>query len=187
VLEEVVAVVGESPVLESDLRLARLVRLVAPDVGAPSRSELLAARVRLELQFTDLEASGTLFRLQLDVDSTLEHLVEKGGGAARVREGLSRDGLSWDNLRDLAFRVAAAAAFTEQRLRPRIRLTAEDLRTAYVEELTPQLAEHGETPPPFSEVRDLLHRLLTERRLNEQIEAWLSTARSRHPVTVFRP
>jgi hypothetical protein len=187
VLEEVVAVVGESPVLESDLRLARLVGLVDTTEGRASRSELLTARVRLELQFTDLEASGSLFRLQLDVDDALQHLVESGGGAAQVRQGLAEEGLSWDDLRGLAVRVAAATAFTEQRLRPRIRLTAEELRTAYQEELTPRLAERGQTPPPFPEVRELLHRLLSERRLNDQIEEWLSTARTQHPVTIFRP
>jgi len=187
VVEEVVAVVGESPLLESDLRLAALVGLAAAVETTPSRSELLDARIRLELQFADLESSGALFRLQLDIDGALDRLVEHGGGMARVRRRLAGEGLSWDDVRDLAVRVAAATAFTEQRLRPRVRVTAEELRAAYASELVPQLAERGQTPPPLAEARDLLHRLLTERKLNEQIEAWMETARAQHPVTVFRP
>lgn len=187
VVEEVLAVVGSSPILDSDLRLAALVGLVDGATGDAGRSDLLRARVRLELQFTDLETTGTLFRLDLDVDAALDQLVERGGGTDAVSQRLANAGFSWDDVRDLAVRVAAVTAYVEQRLRPRIRVTPEELEAAYAGELVPRLESLGETPPPLPEVRDLLQRLVTERRLNEQIEEWLRTARTQHPVTVFRP
>ena len=190
VLEEVVAVVGDAPLLESDVTLAGLAGLVAAEPGdasPPSRRRVLEARIRLELQFRDLEASGTLYRLELDVDAAMVRLVEHGGGDAQLRESLARAGFGWDELRDLAVRLAAATAYVEQRLRPRVRVTTDELRAAYSEEVLARFSDSGEPPPPFPEVRDLLQRLLTERELNVQIEGWLEAAREQRPVTIFRP
>ena len=41
---------------------------------------LLETRINLELQFRDLEESGTLFRLDLDVAATRATLADRGGG-----------------------------------------------------------------------------------------------------------
>ena len=56
-VEEVLAVVGTTPILLSDLELAALVRLVdaEPEEAANTyRSRLLDARIRLEIEFRDI-------------------------------------------------------------------------------------------------------------------------------------
>jgi len=127
------AVVGSTPILHSDLELADLVSLVArdPDVTAGQhQSRLLDARIRLELQYRDLAESGTLYRLDIDLESALETLVARAGNEQELRTRLEEHGLGWADLEELALRVAAASAFTEQRLRPRVSVSLEEVRTA---------------------------------------------------------
>ncbi len=189
VVEEVVAVVGSTPVLRSDVVLAGLVRLLEPDPDEPPdsyRSRLVRARVRLELQYRDLAESGTLYRLDLDSETTRIALVERAGGEQRLRAAMVEEGLTWADLEELGVRVAAAAAYTEQRLRPRIRVTLDELQTAY-QELAARLEGTGDPVPPLTAVSDQLHQLLVERKLNAEIEQWLAAAAERHEITRFVP
>ncbi|HPA80169.1 MAG TPA: hypothetical protein PLS95_05085 [Thermoanaerobaculales bacterium] len=187
-IDEVVAAVGDTPILRSDLHLAELVRLVDPgpaetaeDLGA----RLLEARIRLELQFRDLEASGTLYRLDIDVAASRATLVERAGGEEAVAPALAASGLTAADLDELALRVAAVGAFIEQRLRPRVRVGTEEVRAAYQELVARPIEGAGETAPPFEEVQEQLHLLLAERKLNGEIERWLDAAAEQLEVTRF--
>lgn len=188
VLEEVMAVVDTTPILHSDIALAELVQLVAPDpqvTTSARRSQTLDARIRLELQYRDLEASGTLYRLDIDLETALASLVERGGGEEALRARLSDQGLDWADLEELALRIAAASAFTEQRLRPRVSVSIEEVRTAYEELVVARSAPEDGPVPPLASVHDDLHRLLLERKLNDEIARWLESAAERHDVTRF--
>jgi hypothetical protein len=200
-LDRVVAVVNNRPILESDITLARLCHLV-PDLdglpAAKARSKLVEARVRLEVQYQDLEASGTIYRLRFDPELTYRELLKRARvpvpprGAqppprgAAVRR-LAASGLTLDDIRDLAIRIAAVNAYVEQRLRPQVLITLPELRLAYQQTLAQKIAAHGETPPPFAAVRSRLRRVLVERKLNRLIETWIAQARSRLDVTLLNP
>lgn len=189
IVDEVVAAVGSAPLLRSDLRLAELVRLEAPAPGESPEgfgARLLETRIRLELQFRDLEDSGTLYRLDLELDPTRAALVERAGGEAAAASALAANGLTAADLDELALRIAAVTAFIEQRLRPRVRVGADELQAAYQELVVGPMAEAGELPPPLESVHAQLHLLLAERALNDEIERWLASAAEQSDVTRFQ-
>jgi hypothetical protein len=188
VLEEVLAVVDSTPILHSDIELAGLVSLVerGPDTTIDAyRSRLLDARIRLELQYRDLEESGTLYRLDIDLERALDTLIARAGNEQALRDQFEKHGLAWADLEELALRIAVTSAFTEQRLRPRVSVSLEEVRTAYQELIVAQYESHDQTVPPLTSVHDDLHRLLLERKLNEEIERWLDSVADRHDVTRF--
>jgi hypothetical protein len=188
VIEEVLAVVDTTPILLSDVELAELVQLAPPEPGevrTDYRSRVLDARIHLELQYRDLSDGGTLYRLDLDSDRSLGVMVDRAGGEERLRSRLPDIGLTWADVEQLSVRVAAAIAYTEQRLRPRINVTLEELQAAYQTEVVDRLEEIGQPAPPLPAVRDQLHRLVVERKLNAEIERWLDGTRERHEVTRF--
>jgi hypothetical protein len=190
VLEEIVAVVGSSPILASDLDLAAVVELLPrrSDESAPDyRSRLLDSRIRLELQFRDLETSGTLYRLKLDLASTLADLEERAGGRERLDEAASRNGLTTGDVEELALRIAATHAYVDERLRPRVSISMDELEMAYQGFVSEEPGDPATPPPELHQVRDQLHRLLLERKLNDEIELWLEDARTRLEVTRFAP
>ncbi len=188
VVEEVLAVVGNTPILYSDVTLAALVRLLERDAAENDqdfRSRLLDARIRLEVEFRDLEESGLLFRLDLDPQAARNALIARGGGAEALEPELAGSGLSWPDLEELALRMAAADAYVEQRLRPRVSVSMEEIDAAYQELLVAEIATADEPPPPIAVVQDQLRTLLVERKLNEEIERWLVRAGDRQEVTRF--
>ena len=187
VVEEVLAVVGNTPILYSDVTLAALVRLVERSAEAEQdyRSNLLDARIRLEVEYRDLEESGLLFRLELEPQTARSALMARGGGFETLERDLSVNGLSWPDLEELALRIAAVDAYVEQRLRPRVAVSMEEIESAYQELLVAEIATTDEPPPPLAAVQDQLRALLVERKLNEEIERWLTRAEERQEVTRF--
>ncbi len=187
VVEEVLAVVGNTPILYSDVTLAALVRLVDPatEIEEQYRSRLLDARIRLEVEYRDLEESGLLFRLDLDPQRARDALIARGGDTEVLGRELSASGLSWPDLEELALRIAAVDAYVEQRLRPRVSVSMEEIDAAYQELLVAEIATTDEPPPPVTVVQDQLRAILVERKLNEEIERWLVRAGERQEVTRF--
>jgi len=187
-VEEVLAVVGSTPILLSDLELAALVRLIEAEPEEPKdayRSRLLDARIRLEIEFRDIEDGGLLFRLELDPQRARETLIQRGGGMAQLAREFESRGLMTADLDELVLRVAAVDAFVQQRLRPRISVNMDEIEAAYQQLLVDEIAASDETVPPLATVRDQLHRLLVERKLNDEIERWLVRAMERHEVLRF--
>jgi len=188
VVDEVVAVVGSAPILASDIDLAALVGIVPREPEEPEagyRTRLLDARIRLELQYRNLESTGALYRLDLEGPGQVENLMARFESDAGLSSGLEPLGLGRTDIEDLGLRLAATTAYVEQRLRPRISVTTTELEGAYqrlVESLPP-----SEALPPLPSVEDKLRLLLVERKLNGEIERWLEEARERQEVIRFRP
>jgi len=186
-VEEVVAVVDRTPLLLSDVDLAELLVLIERPFGASDadyRSALLEARIQLEVQFRDLEASGVLYRLDLDVVGVRRNLLSAAGEAEAVAHELEVAGLGEADIDELALRVCAANAFAEQRLRPRISVSLQEIETAY-RRLAIELESQGEDAPPLTSVDDQLHRFISERKLNDEIERWVTRALDEREVTRF--
>jgi hypothetical protein len=187
-VEEVLAVVGSTPILLSDVALASLVRLVdveAFETAEMYRSRLLEARIRLEIEFRDIEDSGLLLRLELDPLRARQALIERGGGESLLFAGFDKHGLQAADLDELALRVAAVDGFVQQRLRPRISVNMDEIEAAYQQLLVDEIAASDEPVPPLAAVREQLYQLLVERKLNEEIERWLARAMERQEVLRF--
>ena len=187
-IEEVLAVVGNTPILHSDVELARILRLVdrePMEADAPFRRRLLDARIQLEIEFRDLEETGLLYRLELETERVRQSLIDRVGGEEPLRASLVEHGLVWPDIDEVVLRMAAVEAYVQQRLRPRVSVTAEEIEGAYQELLVNEIAAANEPIPPLSVVRDRLYEILIGRKLNEEIERWLERAASRQEVTRF--
>jgi hypothetical protein len=187
-VEEVLAVVGSTPILLSDVELAALIRLIDPQPAESQesyRSRLLDARIGLEIEFRDIEDGGLLFRLELDPQRAREMLIERGGGEAHLQAQFAERGLQSADLDELVLRAAAVDAYVQQRLRPRISVNMDEIEAAYQQLLVDEIAASDEPVPPFAAVREQLHLILVERKLNDEIERWLARARQRQEVLRF--
>lgn len=188
-VDQVVASVGRSAILQSDLELARIVRLVPVSGLSPgeARRAVFEGRLRLEIQYRDLEASGIVYRLEIDRKAVVREFESRAGGAKALASALEAGGLGMEDVQELALRVGAVNAYVNQRLRPRVRVTLQELKKAYQESLVLEIISRGGTPPSFATVRDQLHALLVERKLNGEIEKWIREARTRLEVTILVP
>ncbi len=186
-IDEVLAVVDRNPILQSDLALAELVGIgtSAETSATESEHDPLDARIRLELQYLDLIASGALHRLEIDVDQQLESMTTYGGGEIQLRENLAAQGLEWEDAEALALRVAAVQTWVKRHLRPRVTVTIRDVEEAYRRVIVEPMRDASTIPPSLAHVTEDLRRLVSEEKLNAEIERWLDQCRERHRVTRF--
>ncbi len=186
-IDEVFAVVDRNPILQSDLALAELVGIGASAETSDTESgyDPLDVRIRLELQYLDLIASGALQRLEIDVDQQLESMTTYGGGEIQLRENLAAHGLEWEDVEALALRVAAVQTWVKRHLRPRVTVTIRDVEEAYRRVIVEPMRDVGTVPPSLAHVTEDLRLLVSEEKLNAEIERWLDQCRERHRVTRF--
>lgn len=186
-IDEVLAVVDRNPILQSDLALAAIVGIgpLVQSTDTEGVHDPLDSRVRLELQYLDLIASGALQRLEIDVGQQLEAMTAHGGGEVRLREALATQGLEWEDVEALALRVAAVQTWVKRHLRPRVTVTVRDVEEAYRRVIVEPMRDEGTTPPSLAHVNEDLRRLVSEEKLNAEIERWLDQCRERHRVTRF--
>ena len=162
VVERIVAVVDERPLLLSDLRALMAVRGLA-------EGEALEAVIDERLM--QLEAS----RLpQADVspeeeDRALSLLLE-------TRKHLRAEAPEPD-LRRLLRRQLVILKYVEFRFRPQVRIGDDEVRRAWEEEQAGRPAG-----PALEDAQELIRARLERRALDERIEAWVRELRSRADV-----
>ena len=186
-VDEVLAVVDRNPILRSDLVLAGLVG-IAPSPGSSNTTsghDPLGSRIQLELQFLDLTASGALQRMEIDVGLQLESMTARAGGEAPLRASLATHGLEWEDVEALALRLAAVQTWVSRHLSPRVTVTTGDVEQTYRRVIVEPMREAGTTPPSMALVNEDLRQLVSEEKLNAEIERWLDQCRERHRVTRF--
>lgn len=184
-VEEVLAVVGDTPILHSDVELALLLDIVEREPVETHRSRVLDARIRLEIEFRDLEDGGLLYRLELDTAKVRESLIAGAGGEEALDRNLSANGLVWPDVDELVLRIAAVNAFVDQRLLPRISVSIEEIEAAYQDLLVKEIAASDKSIPPLATVSGHLRQILVARKLNDEIERWVERASERQEVMRF--
>jgi hypothetical protein len=162
ILERIVAVVDERPLLESDVRALQVVRGLAEEA---------AREAAIDERLMHVEAA----RLpQADVSPEEENhalalLVEK-------RPAL-RGEVPEPDLRRLLRRQMAILKYVEFRFRPQLRVSDAEVRKAWEDEQAGRPAG-----PAFEDEQEELRARLERHALDERIEAWVRELRQRADV-----
>ncbi|HEX9736094.1 MAG TPA: hypothetical protein VGG06_29380 [Thermoanaerobaculia bacterium] len=179
-VDRVVAVVDDDPIFHSDVERLIALGLVEAAPGEDPRAlrrrvldDLIDERLRLR-EVERFEAAQVSLA---DVDRQVALIRERYGGEDRLAAELRRLGLDEEGLRHLLTRQLRVLAYVDARISPRVFVDLDDVRAYYETELTAEMARQGLPLPPLAEVREAIRRLLRERRLNEEIEAWTEELR----------
>jgi len=66
-----------------------------------------------------------------------------------------------------------------------VTVTIRDVEETYRQVIVEPMRDTGTTPPSLAHVTEDLRRLVSEEKLNAEIERWLDQCRERHRVTRF--
>lgn len=198
-LDSVVAVVNDQPILLSDvqdeLRLAALVPR-AKDEGAPTEQNALQdlisrALIRQQIGQEDVRAAApkpaqvqerlTELRHELPECVHLRCNTEAGWNAFLKEHDLTQAEVD----RRLRMQLDILA-FIEDRFQQGIRIPREDVEKYYREKLLPQYAK-GEKPPPLDTVAPRIEEILLQQQVNQLFGAWLDNLRKQGDVEVLDP
>lgn len=162
IVERILAVVDERPLLLSGVRAVETVRGL-------DRGPALEASIDERLMHAEAARLPQAAVSDQEVERALEALLEtRPGLEARVPRS---------ELRRLIRRQAVILRYVEFRFRPQIRITEEALRAAWNEDY------RGEPEgPPFEEAVPQLRARLERRALDRRIEGWVRDLRERAEV-----
>ncbi len=98
---------------------------------------------------------------------------------------LTHYGLATAELRGMVTNQVEILKFMEFRVRPMVRVTRQEVDDYYSLTLVPQVVAKGQTPEPLEEVSGKIRELLTEQKMNQELEKWLATLRVQASVQVL--
>lgn len=190
-VDRVVAVVDEDPILHSDIE--RVVRLgllpaVVGESAAEERRRALDLTIEQKLRLHEIDRFGFEEAPLAAVDRQMEETRSRFASEGAFRAELARLGLDETSLRQLLARQLSVLAYVEERLGPRVFVSVDDIGRYYDEELLPELRRTGAREaeiPTLESVRESIRAVLRERRLNEEIDRWTADLRGKADVVDY--
>jgi hypothetical protein len=98
---------------------------------------------------------------------------------------LTRYGLTDAELRAQVTNQIEILKFMEFRVRPLVRVTRAEVDDYYNLTLVPLVVAKGQTPEAVEAVTPKIRELLTEQKMNQELEKWLTTLRAQSSVEVM--
>jgi hypothetical protein len=184
-VDRVVAVVDEDPVLLSDVERViglGLIERRAQESEDALRRRVLDSLIEQRLRLHEIGRFGFEAAPLEEVDRQVAAIAARFPDKSAFTAELEHLGLDEAAVRQVVARQLSILAYVEERLGPRVFVGVEDIRRYYDEELTPELVARGEKAPPLDEVREQIRGVLRERRLNDEIDRWTEELRAKADV-----
>lgn len=176
-VDRVLARVGDAIITRSEVdELGRFQQLVDGHAqsAAVRLSELIEqAIVARETALADFSAPAPE-----RVEQAYRELQARFGSPAAFARRLAELGLSDRRVRWYLQRSLLLNGFLEQRFRPEVVVTDQQIEQYYRQELVPGLQRRGLPVPPLPQVEDQIREVLTERAINHRFAAWLEQMRA---------
>lgn len=199
VLDRVVAVVNNQPILASDVDNEMRLAVLNPGQGGhnaltPSRAlEQLISRALIQQQIREEDAQATE-PTPAEVDARLEEIRKELPACVHFNcaseQGwkifLTAHELTPGQVESYLRSRMQILRFIELRFRQGIRITSEEIRSYYTKTLLPEYAP-GEAIPPLDQVAPRIEEILLEQQVNVLFDQWLDSLRAQGDVEVLDP
>lgn len=188
-IDRILAVVDEDPILDSDVRRTIALGLAEPlpeETEEAFRDRVLDQLIDQKLRFHEIDRFGFTALPVEEIDRRFEEIRGRYPSAEAFGERLAELGLDEVGLRQLIARQLMVLVFVEERLGARVFVDLQRIQTYYDEVLTPALRAEGQPVPPMESVREQIRSVLKEQLLNEEIVRWTEELRREADVEDYR-
>lgn len=179
-VDRIVAVVDEDPILTSDLDRAIGLGLVTRAEGEPERAfrrRVLDLMLESRLRAHEVDRFGFTEVSLTEVEQAVQALESRFADRAAFEERLTEVGLTRDEVRQIVARQVMVLTYVDERLGPRVFVSLDDIREYYDSVFRPEMKQAGQAVPELDSVREQIRLVLREQRLNEEIERWTEELR----------
>jgi hypothetical protein len=186
VLDRIVATVNNNVILQSEWQDA--LRYEAFENGrsldqlrAEDRKAALDRLIDQELLREQMRVSGFPRASNEDVEKRIQEIRSLHPGAegeAGWQDVLARYGLTESELKRRVALQVDLMGLVDARLRPNVVIDSKSIESYYNQELLPQLRQSGAAVVSLDAVSPKIKELLTQKKMNEMLLAWLQDLRS---------
>lgn len=187
VIDRIAVIVGKQVVKTSDVsRDLRITAFLNQRPLSITREEKRKAADRLvdqQIIRTELATGGYSRATDADADALLKQIRQSrfAGTDSRMRTALQRYDITEDQLRAQLLWQLTVLRFIDQRFRPGILVTDEDVR-AYFDQRHTELAKDNPKNSTFEVLAPKIRESLEGERINQEFESWLEGARRRNRI-----
>jgi hypothetical protein len=183
-LDRIAVTVGHHIITESDLlldlRISAFLDGKTPDLSGAQKRKAADRLVDHYLLLEDADATRAPLPSAEEVDALLKPLRDRYASASEYQAALARAGIGEDQLKAHMLAGLRMLRYTDLRFRPSVLISDQDLRddfAALVAKLPP-----GSPKPSFEDSRDQLEELLSNQRVEQAMDQWLTMTRSETPI-----
>lgn len=187
-LDRVVAVVDEDPILASDIDRVIGLGLVDRKEGESAdqlRRRVLDQLIEQRLRSHEIDRSGFVEVPVEEIERQAAEIRARFPDERSFEQRLSDLGMTRTALAQLVARQIAVLVYIDERLGPRVFVSLDDIRDYYVSTLVPELEKRGRKAPPLDDVREEIRAVLREQRLNAELARWSEELRRNSDVESF--
>lgn len=185
-LDGIVATVNGHIILLSDwedeLRYETLVGGREPaQVSAAERKAALDRLIDQELLREQMRAADFQHASKAEIDQRILEIRKQFPSAATDSDWqaiLARHGFTGQTLTQHVGLDLDLLRLVDERLRPKVSIDSRSIESYYNQTLLPELRQSGAKDVSLAEVTPKIRELLTQQKVNELLEAWLSNLRS---------
>jgi SurA-like protein len=190
VIDRIVATVNGHPILQSDWEEATAYEAFIDgrplDSLTPADHKATLDRlIDQELLREQVHPAASSTENGEEVDQRTQEIRKLYSGA-ETEEGwrslLARHGLNERELERRVVQQLDLTRFVDARLRPAIQIDQQSIEIYYKETLVPQVRKTGTQPAPLAEVTPEIKEVLTQKKMNDLLTAWLQTLRAESQI-----
>jgi hypothetical protein len=189
VIDRIAVTVGNQVITRSDidrqLRVAAFldgkpVTLTSDELRAAAERLVEQSIIRREISIGDYPPAPPALAGEVLSQVKRERF---GARADAYQEALRAYGISEPQLRAQLEWQLNLLRFIDQRFRTGVQIPGEDAVAYYRERFAPDWRKaRGTAPPPFSEAREEIERILTEQQVGSLVDRWLAVARTQTEI-----
>lgn len=187
-LDRVVAVVDEDPILSSDIDRVIGLGLVEQRPGESAdllRRRVLDQLIEQRLRSHEIDRTGFVQVPVEEIERQIAEIRARFPDEASFERRLLDLGMTRSTLAQLVARQIAVLVYIDERLGPRVFVSLDDIRDYYASTLTAEAEKRGEKVPPLEDVREDIRAVLREQRLNVELARWSEELRRNSDVESF--
>jgi hypothetical protein len=187
-IDRLLAAVNGVAITQGDLDLARSLNLlVFPGKNAKpvSRTEEIDRLIDRELMRQELKNFSMAQEDESRMDARLQALRDSHAAEGGLAAFLEKVGLQESELISYLRLESSILKFVDYRFRPFAKVSEEEIKAYYVEQLTPQLQKAKIQMPPLVQVSAKIELILREDKINAVLDQWIKDIRRNSRIEFF--
>lgn len=190
IVDRIALTVGREIITEQ--QIVHSLRVTAFLNGEPvqinAKTKRAAAQKLLELTLIGVEIANSRYPAPAkeQIDAALASVKQQlfSGSQARYEEALMTYGITEADVRQSLERQLSTLSFIDFRFRPAVQIQEDEIAEYFREEYSPdyQKKNPGKPAPRYLEVRNALSELLTQQRVDNLLDRWISQTESQSRV-----
>jgi hypothetical protein len=182
IIDQIAIVVGNAVIkdsdIERDIRVVSFLNRQKLSFDLSMRKEAANRLIDQSLIQREIDVGEYQVPPESDADKLLlDTQKERAATAEAFSRMLARYGLSVEQLRAHLYWQLTVLRFIDQRFRPAVLVTEDDVQNYYREHASDFRTTSGGQPKSLDEVRNEIREIITNERINRQFDAWIRARR----------